>query len=337
MAPTADQDTHDRREAALARLREAETHPDGLAGVPMVLALVDERGGSPRPVRIDDAQSLRDGARTAEEMDRLHDLLAPSRELLDARTTHVLQAEASLATFAPGGADETHPAPRGTRAVDVQRTALRAGSMLRVLNFHLTPDVSRDRLRADLSTLAERFDTTDLAGLDAFFESGRWPTRRPPVLPVFYEGYAASASVAAQVCDELGLTGWFAVCTGFVESPVDEQELYARAHWIDLHPSELDGRRLALTYDELGELARRHVVFPHTASHAGIADVTTDDDVRAELAEPLARVREATGTDAALHAWFLGTAYGASARHDEALRAAGYRYVVSNTMVQRIA
>ncbi len=46
----------------------------------------------------------------------------------------------------------------------------------------------------------------------------------PVFYPVFYEGYRNSIEVAAEVCDELGLTGVF-VCTGFVDCPVAEQEV----------------------------------------------------------------------------------------------------------------
>jgi hypothetical protein len=337
---------HDRQEA-LRGLRGTATEPWGGGGVPMVLALVDHRTGVPRPVPAAD-QSLRaDGARTADEVDRLASLLLPDGHRPDARTTHVLHAEASRTTFALGDARPvpadtpvpTAPLPSaaGVPGPEVQRSALRVGSALRVANYHLTPETGRDALRSDLEGLARSFSTVGLEHLDSFFDAGDWGTPRPPVAPVFYEGYASSARVAAQVCDELGLTAWFAVCTGFLDCPEPSQEVYARAHWIDLHDSELDGRRLAMTWDDVRALSERHLVFPHTASHAGIADVVTDDDLEAEVREPLRRVREVTGRDAAVHAWFLGTAYGASPRHDEALVAAGHRYVVSNTMVQRIA
>lgn len=218
------------------------------------------------------------------------------------------------------------------------RAALAAGRVLRVVNFHNTTDAAADDVRAELAWWADRTVGIDLADLEGFFAAGRWPDDRPRFVPVFYEGYANHARVAAPVCESLGLTGWFAVCTGFVTCPRDQQELFARSHFIAVSAAETDGRRLALTPGELADVSRRHVVFPHTASHDGIAETTTDADLDREVRAPLAALREWTsGRAAPVFAWMGGTPWGTAPRHDAAVLAAGHRYVVSNTMVQRIA
>lgn len=214
--------------------------------------------------------------------------------------------------------------------------AIEGGHLLRVVNYHNTPRSGLHSLRRELAQYAEKFRALTLADLDAFFATGVWPDDRPGFVPVFYEGYRNSYDVAGKVCDELGITGWFAVCTGFVDCPVEEQEIFARSHYIGLLEEELVGGRIAMTWEELGELSGSHVVFPHTASHDGIADVVTDEDIEREIVEPKRKMEAATGTPAALWAWLHGSPYGASPRHDEAIRNAGYRYQVSNTMLHRI-
>lgn len=225
-----------------------------------------------------------------------------------------------------------------TATVASHRTALAAGRFVRVVNYHNTPAGARDALRAELAAHAARFDCITLADLDEFFATGRWRTTRPGFLPVFYEGYRNSSEVAGPVCDELGIIGWFPVCTGFVDCPPAEQEFFARSHFIDLVPEELDppGRRLAMTWDEVADLAQRHVVTPHTASHAGIADIATDDDLEREVFEPKRRLDAVTGQSSAAFAWLWGSRWGMSERHDRALQSAGYRYLLSNTMIHRI-
>ncbi|WP_143167919.1 polysaccharide deacetylase family protein [Jatrophihabitans endophyticus] len=223
--------------------------------------------------------------------------------------------------------------------MSAHRDALAAGRFLRVVNFHNTPRGQRDVLYDELARYAKRFAAVTLAELDGFFATGRWTSDRPGFVPVFYEGYRTCHDVAAAVCDELGLAAWFAVCTGFVDTPPAEQEVYARSHDIGLTAEELAmrGERIALSWDEVAELSRRHVVLPHTASHAGIGDVGTDDDLEREVFEPKRRMDAATGQSAPAFVWLHGTQWGMSERHDRALQQAGYRYQISNTMIHRIA
>ena len=216
------------------------------------------------------------------------------------------------------------------------RDLVAGGRFLRVVNYHNTPASTAASVHRELEVYRERFDPVDLTELDTFFATGRWSSDRPGLLPVFYEGYRNSFDVAAPACEDTGFTGWFAVCTGFVSCPVEEQELFARSHFIDLMPEELTGERIALSPDELAAMATRHVVFPHTASHVGIADVVDDDDLDREIAAPKRFLDGVTGQDCAAFVWLHGSPWGGRPRTDGALLDAGYRYLFSNTMIQRI-
>ena len=214
--------------------------------------------------------------------------------------------------------------------------ALAAGNAVRVVNFHLTPATSRDALRAELAGYVSRYAPVDLAAFDAYWETGAWPGGRPGLLPVFYEGYRDGLDVVAPLLDEVGLTGWFMVCTGWVDTPPAQQEAYAHAHHIALTGADAGRDRLALSWDEIRELSRRHVVTPHTASHAQAVDMLGEADLDREVYEPKRRMDAVTGGSAPAIAWLHGTPHGLVPRADAAVVHAGYRYVFSNTMVQRL-
>ncbi|MHC8419522.1 polysaccharide deacetylase family protein [Streptomyces sp. NB004] len=212
--------------------------------------------------------------------------------------------------------------------------AFREGRFLRVVNYHNTPEADTEKVRAELRSLAERFDPVTLEDLDAFRATGEWHKSRPGIIPVFYEGYRNNAEVAAPLAEEAGLAGWFFICTAFLDVPVAEQFDYANAHNIDLVPEDREGDRLAMTWDQVADLSTRHVVTPHTASHASAASLETDEAIRYEVLEPKRRMDEVTGQDAACTAFLWGTPFGTNPRVDAAVREAGYRYQFSNTMVQ---
>jgi len=214
--------------------------------------------------------------------------------------------------------------------------ALAAGNHLRVVNYHATPASSAASLRRELAGLAARYDPVGLAELDAFFATGRWPTTRPGLLPVFYEGYRDGFDVVAPLLDEVGLTGWFFVCTGWVDTPPAQQEAYAYAHHLGLTAADVGRDRLAMSWDEIAALARRHVVTPHTASHDHALGMRSAADIEREVTGPKRRMDAVTGQSAPAFAWLHGTPLGLVPAADAALTGAGYRYLFSNTMVQRL-
>ncbi|MGW6060450.1 polysaccharide deacetylase family protein [Streptomyces sp. NPDC055189] len=227
-------------------------------------------------------------------------------------------------------------AEQGISAVGTEAD-LRAGHFLRVVNYHNTPASWKDELVAELRGYKEDFETVDVADLEQFARTGVWHKPRPGLLPVFYEGYRDNYDVAAAACEEAGVIGWFFVCTAFVDTPVEAQYDYALAHRIKLVPENPRDERIAMSWEEIGDLHRRgHVVTPHTASHAPARQVLTPEDIEREVIEPKRLMDRATGGSALCTAWLEGSAWTGGSAADQALVEAGYRFVFSNTMVQRL-
>lgn len=218
-----------------------------------------------------------------------------------------------------------------------QRGAFASGAFLRVVNWHNTPQSERATLRAELAWYAERHDPVLPEDLDRLFETGHWGKSKPGFIPVFYDGYLNNATVAAPVCEELGITAWFFPPTGFLSVRPEQQREYADSHHITLVDEERNQPSLAMTWDDLEVISRRHVVAAHTANHAQARNVMTAEDVEREVLEPVRLITEITGKRPAAFAWLYGTAFDPSAIAGRAVLDAGIRYAVSNTAYQRIA
>ncbi|WP_367048423.1 polysaccharide deacetylase family protein [Streptomyces sp. Je 1-332] len=239
----------------------------------------------------------------------------------------------------PGHAHGSRRELSAELGVSAEHTAddLRAGQFLRMVNYHNTPASWKGELVAELRRYAEDFETVTVADLDRFSRTGVWHKSRPGLLPVFYEGYRDNYEVAAAACDEAGVVGWFFVCTAFVDTPAEAQYDYALAHRIKLVPENPRGERIAMSWDEIGDLHRRgHVVTPHTASHALARKVLTQEHIEREVVEPKRLMDRVTGGSALCTAWLEGTSWTGESPADRALVEAGYRFVFSNTMVQRL-
>lgn len=245
-----------------------------------------------------------------------------------------------LAAWAPAGARPAPLAVRDAQAATV-REALLAGRVLRVVNFHNTPARTADRLRAELAWYAQRCTPVTAADVHAALDTGAWPAGRrdrPGVVPAFFDGFASAAQVAAPVCEELGLTGWFYPPTDFLDTPADEQRAFAAAHEFGVLAEDLRATgRLAMTWEELAGIAGRHEVCGHTAAHATAAAVRTPQDVEHQVLRPLRRLQEVTGRPAAAWAWTGGTPADPAGPGDRALRDAGVRLLCSNALLERVA
>lgn len=217
------------------------------------------------------------------------------------------------------------------------RASLAGGAFLRVVNWHNTPERGRARLRAELVAYLRDHRPVVPDDLDRLFETGRWGHDRPGVLVAFYDGYRNGATVAAPVCDELGITAWFLPPTAFLDTPGEEQHAYADSHDITLVAEERDQPRVAMTWDELADLSRRHVVGAHTANHVVLDEVLTPADVEREVLEPVRRITEVTGRTPPAQVFRYGRPHDAASPAWRAAAEAGVRYALSNTAVERMA
>lgn len=290
-----------------------------------------------------DRAAIADGSAIAAALRRYLDVLG-----LDTATDPVQHAVAALAWRHIRGAEPTgavpdeplHVPPGYTSSPDVLGEvvdAFVAGRLVRAVNYHNTPLGRAEEIEAKLRDYARRYESVTPTDIDDFARTGRWNTTRPAMMVAFYDGFHNAVTVGAQVCDALGLTAWFYPPTAFLDTPAEEQRDFAARNEIYIVPEERDGSaRLAMTWDELGTIAERHVVCGHTASHALEAQTRSPADVDREVVRSLQRIEQVTGRPAGAFAWLGGTPYDEKSPGCRAVRDAGVPFMMSGLLVQRL-
>lgn len=328
--------------ADVARATAAAPDHEGheRTGVAVYVALRDLSGGAPAAA----PPSVRDdGSGVAAVLGEWHALVGGDDGGDDVQATSTAAATWRVRTFPPRF-DPTWTPPRlglpgGGPPLREVTAAFAAGRLLRVVNYHSTPDRLAEQVEAELVDYAARYTPLSAADLGAALD-GRWPAsvaERPAVVLAFFDGFANNARVAAPVLDRLGVPGWFHLPTGFLDTAVDAQPGFARRHAIRVAPEEVArGQRLAMTWDDVAALADRHDVGAHTATHATAASVTTAAGLEREVLTPLRRVREVTGRPPAAVAWLGGTPVDPAHPGDRAARDAGVPFLVSGLAYERM-
>jgi hypothetical protein len=228
------------------------------------------------------------------------------------------------------------PGAHYPRALARHTAALAAGRLLHVVNYHVTPPERGAELERQLAGYLRHFDPVLPEHLDAYFATGRWPLARPGFAACFFDAHREHV-LAAEVCESLGIAGWFLPVTGFMDCPVEEQAQFCEVHDLWLPPQPHPDGRIALTWDELGRIAERHVIGAHTATHAVPDRAASAGDAQRELLGPARRLAELSGRHPAVLAWRLGLPHDPAHPATAVAVDAGYRYLLSATLVQRIA
>jgi len=232
-----------------------------------------------------------------------------------------------------------HRVKRGERdAADALLREVACGRVLQTINFHATPLDGAARLDRQLAWVAERFSTVTPADLDEAFENGAWKTPRQPIVLALFNGFGDNYSVARPLLEKHGLIGWFFVVTEWLGVAPSEQLAYAQARGMRVPAASASARsdgRVALDWDEVRELSRRHVIASHTRTHARIGSEDSNR-LRSEIVGSQEDLRSKLGQSVVAFAWLQGAAYGNDPKADKLLLDAGYRYLVSNLRLQRL-
>lgn len=205
--------------------------------------------------------------------------------------------------------------------LELQARALRRHA--RALNYHDVPPSRAADFERQLCFYAERFAPVG-RGEVAELLRGEWPHPRPGLLLSFDDGLRSHAEVVAPLLERYGFPGWFVVPTAFVDAPAGEQPAFAAAHQIH-YAAEYGDPRAAMSWEQVRDLDRRHVIGCHTASHqrlrADLGPARLDTEIRGSKA----RLEAMLGHEVDVFAWVGGEEWAYSAEAARVVRASGFR------------
>ena len=172
--------------------------------------------------------------------------------------------------------------------------------------------------------------------LDALAEGWRPP--RPLLMPILFEGFRDHLDVILPLLEEAGFRAWLVIPPGFLEVEPCEQRAYAAANRILYLEDDYPGERIAMTWDELGALvARGHVLGCHSRDHAALLPDMGDGMLEWQIASGRSLMERRLGRSPALFCWRRGAGLGLEPRADAILRREGFRWLLSNLSLRRLA
>lgn len=207
----------------------------------------------------------------------------------------------------------------------------------RVVNFHATPRYREAEWRRQIAHYARYFDPVTPDNFDrALFDP--WPSPRPALMPVLFEGYRDNLDVLLPILEEHGFCGWFFVPSYFLGVSAEDQRRYAGEHTLHLAArDEYEGERIALSWDEARAIVKRgHTFACHSRHHSELRPETTDAQLEDEIVAAKAEMERELGQTVDIFCWLRGAKTGVNPRADAMLRRAGFRYLFSNFKIEKL-
>ena len=207
--------------------------------------------------------------------------------------------------------------------------------LIRAVNFHSTARANAEHYEKQLAHYSQFCTSVNEDELDEYLITGRWNKPKPGLIVSVFEGYRNSYDVLLPLIEKYGFIGWFWMITSFLNAPIAEQRTYAEHHEIEMMTHDYPDGRYALTWEELRQIDRKHVIASHTRSHTLLSNlppaeqykevVGSQEDFKKNLGHPVRGFVSLTGPH-----------YGENAAIDTLINQAGYDFVLSNYRVQRI-
>lgn len=210
-------------------------------------------------------------------------------------------------------------------------------SYIRVVNYHNTNDVDAEKFEEEIRYFSQHFVPVTRKDIDKFFETRKWPYEKPGLIPAVFEGYRSHYDVMRPILDKYNFIGWFYIPSFFIDVKPKDQLAFCRSHRLRITGEDrYPDKRIALSWEEIKELSKRHEICCHTGSHFEITNETSDEDMHREIVESKRLIEKHINKPVDVFCWLAGEEYNYNIKAHKHLEEAGYTYVLSNLKLEKI-
>ena len=149
-------------------------------------------------------------------------------------------------------------------------------------NYHDIPPSEAERFEKQLSYFSKHFSSVSYEDLIQFHDN-IWDKKKPGLIISFDDGYRSFYEVVAPLLKKYGFTGWFFIPPGVIDIPVEDQPKKAAEHRLFPKRFNYGTSRVFLTWDQIFELDKNHVIGCHTLSHCRLQSTLSKKQLYQEI------------------------------------------------------
>lgn len=176
---------------------------------------------------------------------------------------------------------------------------------IRAVYYHDVSPFQAGRFEQHLRYYAKHYSPVSYQDLLLFHE-GRWNKSKPGLIITFDDGFRSFHEVIAPLLEKYGFVGWFFIPSGLIDMQEDEQLQKAIERDIFTNETGKNNRRIFLTWDQVIDLDKNHVVGCHTLSHCRLSSTLSESRLQDEIVKSKMLLEEKLNHEVPVFAWVGG-------------------------------
>jgi peptidoglycan/xylan/chitin deacetylase (PgdA/CDA1 family) len=197
---------------------------------------------------------------------------------------------------------------------------------IRAIYYHDVPHSQVDQFEKQLHYFAKHFSNVGYEDLIKFHDNA-WKPEKPGLIISFDDGLRSSYEIARPLLEKYNFTGWFFIPPALIDIPIEKQSQKATEHRIGHRESYYGDSRVFLTWDQIFELDKNHVIGCHTLSHTRLRSTLSEDQLYREIVMSKYILEEKLDHEVPLFAWVGGEEWSYSQQAADIIRKANYKVV----------
>jgi len=197
---------------------------------------------------------------------------------------------------------------------------------IRALNYHDTPEKYSRNFEQQLTFYKKHFSPVSIQDLQLFLDTGVWQKQKPGLIISFDDGLQTNYKVAKPLLEKYGFIGWFFIPPGFIETRPEKQNHFAQYHNISPTLNSNSNKRIAMSWDELSDLNKKHIIGCHTFTHHRMNIKDSDDILKKEIIDSKLLMEKRLNSEIKIFCWVGGEEHSYTKKAAKYINKAGYHY-----------
>lgn len=197
---------------------------------------------------------------------------------------------------------------------------------IRVINYHDTPEQFKDNFEKQLTYFKKHFSPVSKETLQSFFDTGKLKKKKPGLIISFDDALSTNYNVARPLLEKYGFVGWFFIPVGFIETDPKHQKNFAKLNKISSLSEIHNNERIAMSWKEINELNKNHVIGCHTFSHHRMNIDDTKEILKREILDSKKIIEKKINNSIDIFCWVGGEENTYTKTASKYIAKSGYNY-----------